>query len=600
MSFRGKNGYSAAREALLGKDDGVKSFEEKEFCGVALGEDFAVSEHCHAEIFNMLSDGATLKTRKAQSLVFSPAPFGGASSQILADCFYNGSYVFKKGNSLYVHNIAANTTRSIVSSLTGTDWHIAHIADGFVAYSESGAFYNISDDGMRVVGNEIHIPIIYNVTSGSTPNGTRREPINMLTEYFYLYLSGNSEFEIPKELYVDDFIEAYNSSSGERVYDDTSISPHIDGGATITTYNARFGLNVKLRFKRDATGAFSTYDDIQLTRKLLFSPLCRERMLSAVAGAEIIVACAENDNRIGIVRADGALYIKPDDIRFIKENENVTGIIRYDSNFLVFSEHYIKKMILGESESAFSAEFEMLSYDIGCDVPHSIVCTDDRIIYLHSTCGVFYINRFGISEKDMSRKVSINIEKGANGLFACGASELENAFATVCDSKYFLHIGERFYVWDFRYSVPRSSVEREAEEREMKWYIFSDMGCRRVFDNGLHGFYFEGDGGSIMYYENGASGADAVSARFRSREHTFSYFGKTLPLRLMLLVNVKTSCKIRFYFDGEVSAGEYEIFETGGFTVYAVRPEKRECGRFSFEISGEDGFALAGYKIEYM
>jgi hypothetical protein len=153
-------------------------------------------------------------------------------------------------------------------------------------------------------------------------------------------------------------------------------------------------------------------------------------------------------------------------------------------------------------------------------MPGSAVCADDKIIYANSRAGVFYINRFGFSEKDMSRHVSANIEEGENGFFACDSDDLREAQALICGGKYLLRIGEVFYIWDFAHAVPSSSTEKESEERKLKWFVYSAEGCEKLLGADAERLYFLAEDGNL-----------GVEARLILRRKAISEAGNTCYLR---------------------------------------------------------------------
>ena len=338
-------------------------------------------------------------------------------------------------------------------------------------------------------------------------------------------------------------------------------------------------------------------------RKIFFSSFGNTPFPSAISGEDNLICFGgENEKDIGVFRINEKMYIKPCDALIVENNEKVTSVIKYTDEYLVFSPHYIRKLTLSENggeENRFSYSFENFKYDVGCDSPKSVALADDRIIYLNSAMGIFCIDRFGFSQRDMSRKVSLNIEPGECGLFSHPDTELQNAEAVFCDNKYFLRVGDDFYVWDFLYSAPKLSGGTEESEREMKWFLFSDMECKNIFGKSGKTFFFEDKSGGISCYNSGVSLLSEVETVYKSREYSFSDFDGALVVKLSVFADINDKCTVKFFFDGEPSPCEYGIFKNGS-AVYALKPEKKRCGKFSFSVSSNSAFRLCGYKIEYI
>ncbi|MGN1096097.1 MAG: hypothetical protein ACI4QR_06880, partial [Eubacteriales bacterium] len=384
-----------------------------------------------------------------------------------AELLLNGKYVFKRGEGLYSFDIENGVCRKIASGLSETESSVIFHANGkIILVTGDGKTYGI-DDMLRSAEAErgkIYIPTLYSVSDTQTSSKTvEYDKMNVITEYFYIKLlpSNYGTFELPKNLLIDgDYFELYDPLTMEPKNNSCILNANADGGASVKVTVSLNGIILKLRLKKDPTGFFTDYDVIEKCKKLFFSPAERIVFPSAVDGKSNMICYGEK--YVSVFNIKDNLYIPPSDMLLWENSEDITAVVRYSDEYLIFSKNYIKRMTIIENteDVRFSALFKNFKYDSGCDMPKSAVCADDKIIYANSKGGVFYIDRFGFSEKDMSRCVSGNILTGTNGFLSHTEEELKNAEATVCDGKYFLHIGDIFYVWDFLYAVPRSSVAK--------------------------------------------------------------------------------------------------------------------------------------------
>lgn len=528
-----------------------------------------------------------------------------------SECFYDGKYVFTRGKNLVVFDTDKEITEVKCSDIPNLKSKTIHIEDRFLTLFENGELYTFSDDvsNKEIWKSGIYIPTLYSVTNGTNGKATAVEQMNILTEYFYIRLGSSSigTYELPKNLFVDgDYIKAYDPKTNKELENSNvnlSVEPYSDGGGKIQTNAQMLGLLVRLRLKKDETGFFTDFDTVERYRKIFFSSFGNTPFPSAISGEDNLICFGgDNEKDIGVFRINEKMYIKPCDALIVENNEKVTSVVKYTDEYLVFSPHYIRKLMLSENggeENRFSYSFENFKYDVGCDSPKSVALADDRIIYLNSVMGIFCIDRFGFSQRDMSRKVSLNIEPGEYGLFSHSDTELQNAEAVFCDNKYFLRVGDDFYVWDFMYSAPKLSGGTEESEREMKWFLFSDMECKNIFGKIGKTFFFEDKSGGISCYNSGISLLSEVETVYKSREYSFSDFDGALVVKLSVFADINDKCTVKFFFDGDISPCEYGIFKNGS-AVYALKPEKKRCGKFSFSVSSNSAFRLCGYKIEYI
>ncbi|MBQ8448833.1 MAG: hypothetical protein IJX27_07910 [Clostridia bacterium] len=523
-----------------------------------------------------------------------------------AEAFYGGIYVFKKGACLFSVKAASGECFLEYPLLTGDGrCAIYRYGEGFMAVCENGDIVITEDNspGAGARKSRIYIPIYYHLydPAGEMPS-LKTEELNSFCEYFYvkMLLGGATEARLPEGLPVDPcFCEAYDPSDMSRLPEgDATLTVHEDGTATITEDSFCYGMLVKLRLKSGS----EEYEKVKKCRELLFSPTGSEVFPSVYGkGHNIVLYGGESGKDLLVSGLNENMYVSEEKALLTQNTEKISSVLQYSENFLVFSPHYIRKMEVAESESAFELSMRNFKYDIGCDIPESAVCADDKIIYANSRAGVFYINRFGFSEKDMSRHVSGNIETGENGLLLCGESELLSAEATVCGGKYFLRVGDYFYIWDFARGVPDSSTEKASEERKLSWLLYSGLPCRRLLGADEEKIYFLAEDGSFASLSRGTALSSGAESYFHSREYPLAPFGFATVWKLSLSLASSEPCTVRLYFDGKEGNSKYTVTpEQGQSTLCTVRPEARKCRRFSFSVHSFGGVRIDGAKIEYL
>ncbi len=596
MSFnniRNEKGISKKRSTAYSAENKLGVREITSFDG-------AFSLESGALILNMEQSGTSLQTRNGAKILAS-------IGEVQAECFDDGKYVFKQGASLCLFDTSSGEAFTAFEDMpTDGACVIYHLHGCFAAFCENGAVYTVSDSApYEGKTYSLYLPIIYKITVNEQE---RMESLNYLTEYCRIYASVSSgkTCELPKEFLLDpDFWEVETTAGAAIPKDSIGFNAHEDGGATIVGRSLNSNFYVTVRLKRDENGVFTDYDKIEKVRSLFFSPLGSLAFASAEEKKTALVCYGgEYEAEFAALLLDENFYVEEKNLLICKNTERITSILRYSEEYLVFSPHYIRKMSLAEDENAekrFSVSVENFKYDVGCDMPKSAVCADDKIIYANSKAGVFYIDRFGFSQRDMSRNVSANIENGENGLFAIEEDELANAKAVICGGKYYLCAGGVFYVWDFLYGVPSSGTEKIAESKKMRWTLATGLSCERILGSDVNKFYFITEEGELSCLCAGTSFSEADGESvYKSEPLCLAPFGNAVVFKLCLTVACAKDASVRCFFDGEESSAKYTLRTSGGKAdVYEIFPEKRFCRNFAFSVSSLGAMKLEGARIEW-
>lgn len=519
-----------------------------------------------------------------------------------AEAFGGGRYCFKRGTGLYTFEPASG--RCFIEYPLMPESGACAIyrrGDGFIAVCESGMSVTTSDlaPGAGVKIGEIYTPVCYCIYDPAGDTEYKEiENFNIFSEYFYvkLLMGEAPKGFLPDELRLDvGFCEAYDPETMRLLPEgEVTLDAREYGGGAITDNSSVSGVLVKLRIRKDSAQG----EKIKKCRALLFSPDGSETFPSESGGGHCAVLYRGKEMLALTLSED--MYA-PEGSNGIKENtENISSVLKYSENFLVFSPHYIRKAVINEGAGGFDISLQNFGYDTGCDMPASAVCADDKIIFANSHAGVFCIDRFGFTQRDMSRHVSANIEEGDNGLFTCSEADLSGAEAAICDGKYFLRVGEYFYIWDFAHAVP-TGTEKASEERKLRWFMYSGVPCRKMLGADGENIYFLTSEGDLGTLARGTLISSDAESYFRSRSYRFSQFSVASVMSLSLSLAAKSECTVRLYFDGEEGNAKYTFSpRPEKSAVFTVRPEERKCRSFAFSLHSFGGVRLEGIKIEYL
>lgn len=597
-NVRGTNGISKKRSGYTNGSDVLHSIEIDSFKSGA-------NTHGGAMIFNMQHDGEALRTYKGSTIFDMGEDVPDTATQ--ADCFGNGKYVFKRENCLFMYDIKTRECFKERDDLPKKDkCVIYHINSCFAVLFENGDVYTVSDDlTHKTEKTSVYIPIIYMLYAD---RNEKREEFNFLTEYFRVHINlvSGGTCELPTEYNIDgDFAKVYTLLGVDLGSDAVGITVHEGGGATIANRTMHGNLIVTLRLKRSETAPSELFDKIEKNKEMLFSSLGADVFPSVSQGkTDLLLYGGKRAESLAFFCIDQNFFVSEKDMITFENSENITSVLRYSEDYLIFSPNFIRKMTVTEDEASsvrFNIAVENFKYDVGCDIPKSAVCTDDKIIYANSKAGVFYLDRFGFSQRDMSRNVSANIEEGEKGLFSLDENVLKGAQAVICSGKYYLFAGDIFYVWDFKYDVPSSSTEKLAESVKMRWTLGDAVSCKRIVGEDINEFYFITQRDELVSFScrGDFEGTDS-GCFYKSEDHKVAQFGEAVIFKLSLSLSLDKSAVVRCYFDGVPSVAKHIISPSDKNTdLYVIRPMRRKCRRFAFSVSSDGNVRLDGAKIEW-
>lgn len=594
MSFyniRNEKGISKKRAAFSSTGDEVYSTQ-------IMDTDMGAILDGGAIIMNMEKDGSCFATRKGARKILN---VGEAD----AFCFDDGKYVFKQGAQLFICDVETAELVCVRNDLPMDEkCVIYHLYGFFAAFCEGGSVYTVSDAApFESEASSLYLPIVYKLT---VDKQEKMENINFLTEYCRIYamVGMGNKCELPKDFLLDpDFYEVETTAGMALDNNAISLEVYEDGGATIWGRSLNSNLYITVRLKHDENGIFKQREEIDRAKALFFSNQGSFTFSGTNEGrANIVCYGGSAEKYLGVFSIDKKFYVPKKDILLHENTERITSVLRYSDDHLVFSPHYIRRMILSEDENAekrFSVNMENFKYDVGCDIPQSAVCADDKIIYANSAAGVFYVDRFGFSQRDMSRNVSANIERGTYGLFEFGKAELENAQAVICAGKYYLYVGGIFYIWDFLCGVPSSGTEKISESRKMYWTLASGISCKKILGSDINKFYFITENDEICVFGEDTD-AENVESFFKSESASVSHFGKACVFKLSLAAYCAQDATVRCYFDGKESSAKYTLAPSKEqTTIYEILPEKRSCKSFAFSISSNGKMRIEGAEVKW-
>lgn len=599
MSFRSvreKNGLSASYSEFSKYDTPFAYAALEDFSGgMMMGE---IQEGKNAsEIFNMEPVGGALFSTCAPAAAFSP-PL--AQGPVRFSCCLDGIWLFRKGNTLYA-------MRDGSLSVVGTAGQFT--SEKTTAYPYAGGFYIVDGDMLYFLDREWnltpvepYIPTCYTDVSADGSVKTESEKPNLFCQYIEIVLAaeGSSTRKIPPEIAFDpSYIRIWDLAGAELGDPDFNF----ENGEILFfgVYSKQFRVRLKLAASDDPEKLSDTSLGI-----LRDAVACPEKMypLRSFAGGGFLTYGGENGMWISLLMPDpvnGFRYLTEDNIIRMNYGETITSIAEYSDGYLVFSAGTVKNMTVstGEGETPVF-EFRQFKNDFGSDMPGSVCGFDDKILFANSEGGVFYINKFGIEERDVSRHISAGIEKGVHGFFSHTAEEYAAASAVCAFGKYMLTVGDITYIWDYTAKLPASTQSHE-DERKMVWTLCDSIKPSSYLVQRMRKLYYvDRTTDEIWYLSGWTSDSDAVHPRVSTAESDFGFGAEKTILGLSVRYRSSDTVTLKLSFDGVLSPYEYHLPAAGAFCTVWLRTHSHRFVKCAAVLCSEHSFALERLCFRYL
>ncbi len=587
MTFtRNEHGVSSRLERFRRYDEKPSEVVLRDFSGgVSTAQ---VSGHMFSSLINMESVG-----RAVSSLSYSQEEriSGGFVSGAVTDhCYGEGIWLFRKGKSLYKRENEVITLVGTANMLATTSGAIYYI-DGAFYLVDGVDIWRIERD-MSYEKLSQSVPICFTDVSVTGKTMTPAAPLNPFSVYMDVVMASSNTYSI-----------TYPTSFA---FDKNDVVPYADGSdtplasskyknnGTGMTFSGTTAANKRIRFKLVASTdpAKISLNTAAELRGLIASP---NAFLPYTAPNGVNYFLSWDQCDIIFIERDGELFshVSEEIILRIPMDDEITAVIPHVDGYFLFTESSVKKLWFTMDElGAIHAQTSMFKQDFGSDMPNSVCGFDDKIIFANSRGGIFYINKFGITEKDANRKISLNIEEGAQGFFSHTAAEYTAARAVCAFGKYYLTVGEITYIWDYTERLPSVSQSRKDEEG-MVWAM-SDMFAGAVFLQQVTGrlYFWDGKTGTLRYLTGQrAEGTGATSSFILTASDLGTMKEKTL-LHIGLRYRSAASLMVKLVYDGEKVPISYTLPAREEIGMASIRGYHKKFQKLSIEISAQGSFTL--------
>lgn len=519
-----KYGTAEAYDRFLAYDEPPKTVVLDDFSG-GMKKDGA------ALLLNMEANG------KGLSSVCAPKTAeydnGFAEGAVMNAKYADGVFLFRKGHSLYA-------LKDGIFSAVGEEGMLSEEVGEL--YDYQSCFYVVDGENIYAVSRDLDIalaeqavPVCFTGMSRSGAYYTEIAPMNPFCRYIDILLSdeeGNEQV-YPVSWAVDNTYARAWRADGTEVYGGYLM---LREDRVIFDGDNAAGCRLRLRLLDSEDESVYSFSSSAEYRNILGKP---ETALSvSLSDGTLMLLTAVGTQIIGVLLPEGFGSHSP--LQLVRYDclQAVTQIVPFDDGYLIFFEDAVKKLSVNESADGVSFSVLPFKSDFGSDMKGSIVCFDDKIVFASAKGGISCIDRYGISERVGSRKISQNIEDG--GFFSHTAEEYREASGFAAFGKYFLSVGGITYVWDYRAKLPTGAQTHE-DEAQMVWHLNDALKAQKFL--ALLGgslYYTEKDTGALRYIDREGG---AVRATLKTAALDFgSLHEKTL-----------IECGIRYRAAGAVS-----------------------------------------------
>lgn len=477
-----------------------------------------------------------------------------------------------------------------------------------------GAFYVITgmsiyriNDSLAVSRFEPRVPQLYRSLAIDAPDvpAFREEP-NALTDYVDInYAVGSNATTM---IFVPDTINVASieyvkvgSSTYTRTY--TLVS----GGTRKKAVSFTDGIsgNVTIRFRLSSTASDGTLSlsDFATVRNALL----RARYVvkyQPVGDYSLMLGTCGYDKKFYVIGISDMAYITTDSAVSANVEQTPTAAVNYGDGTLIFTEKRILFAVVsggGVISTGVDINISVLKRDFGCDAPRAAVSFDDKIFFLSSDFGVFYLDKFGYAERDGSCPISLPVREE---LLSHTKEELKDAVAACTSSALYICVGDDVYMYKYADMLPSSPGESEEKQRRYFWSKLSAL-CVEGFisSRGATLSYLERESGNVMIFDGAKepSQNDAAGAYYEFMPTSLDCTAEKVMQKLVVSAKFYGNATLTIKYDGAPTGYSFTLTpsECAGCETYIIRAPRDRFVTASVCIGSESGMTLSGVELYY-
>lgn len=525
----------------------------------------------------------------------------GSGSVIKAKCSESGVDVFRVGRSLYA--------KSAADAVSRVQQNCFAASSETVMFHDAGAFYMTDGNRLIKLSDALvygtpspYIPTVLAFTSATSGTGTEVEEPNALSDcvkFHYSLSEATTIIYLPTSVKLAAVVSVTFDSGSP--YSGTCVLSTQGGTSTLgfsSEIDGEFSVTLRLGTSTNANVlSLSTFSAV---RSALYSAKMIAVLTPGIKGMKKTLLISSGNTLFALGMRDG-LYVSTSAMISSSLDETAVAMLNYSDGALIFSpSQIIYAAVSGELGSA-SIELKTVKRDFGCDMAGSAVGFDDKIFFANSAGGIYYMDKFGLTERDGSCHVSALID---GELLSNTASALSSAVACANGEAYFLSVGGTVYIWHYRDGHPTSPDEPEEKSYA---YIFSRVDLVNAGDfigvSGSKVYMIAKTTGYIYRFDIGASAAstDTVATETETRSLDLGTPHEKVMAEFVLSAHISGSTVLKFYFDGVAAKSTYTLLSSavGDVCSYVVRPERHKFRSVKVKITSSKPLTLEGFEATF-
>lgn len=526
----------------------------------------------------------------------------GEGSVVRAKCSSSGVDVFRVGRSIYAKNAS-----DVVSRLAS---NFFYANTNTVMFHDDGAF--IMTDGSRLLRvtdalatgtAQPYVPIILKFESATSMAGVDYEKPNVLSDNIGFEYSLSEETSL---IYFPRNIK-YASLVSVKYKNGTSYSGTCrlvtSVGTTTLSFNPAISGNfiVTLKLGTSTETGVMSLNSFSNVRNVLYSATSISVLAPFISGTGKTLMLSSGDTLFAIEVRDG-LYVTPDAMISSSVGDQVTAMVNYTSGVLVFTPScVIYAQIEGSGTSDPVIVQNIIKRDVGCDMPMSVVGCDNKIFFANSESGIYYIDKFGLTERDGSCHVSTIID---GELLSNTKSALQGAVAFANGKSYYLSVGGTVYIWNY---VEKHPPTPDVSDEKKLEYVFARITTVDTGDfigkRGDKIYLVEKTTGYVYSFDEDASPDQTASSEteIETCPLDLGSVHEKVMTRLVISAIVAQSATVKIYYDGAEAKSSYTMNAPSydGVCSFVIRPERHKFRNVKLKITSDNPICLRGVEATF-
>lgn len=560
---RGESGVSKRTEGLISRD--LKRAK------IDISSGAEAYSATNIELF-----GGHMRSVEKKSDIGAISEKYSGEAMIKAKCESDGITIMRINDSLYAKSGSAVMKR-ISSGCFSSEKTVIFYFNGDFYATNGGALLKITKS-YKVTTVEPYIPTVYN---GINPSGTQYvayESPNVICDYAYLEYTSSSSFStiyFPSVIEVASVELIKNKKTGSKI---TSYTTPTLLGDLYISFNSTISAGtytIKVKLGENTNESVTSLSMFEAARSALFeSSLICELDVSTDKHGSFYGMCNDSE-RFYVFNANDMAYITRDAIWYQPIDIKPTAMAEYSGGELVFSENkivFVKTTISDGGDAPYvNISKTIIKRDFGCDMPWSAVAFDNKIIFGNSKNGIYYINKFGLSERDGSCLISLPIAEMFNGH---SVSDLRAARAVCTANAYYISIGGTLMAFSFESGLPTGTSESYEKKMRYSWAERGDVSsCEFISVIGDEIYLLEHS--DVTERMINAENGDLPSV-IKSRALDLGTSEEKVMSHLNIVGGFSGDVTIRLAFDGKMAD-----------TIFKITPQDKDVRRYRCAVPRE-------------